>query len=110
MTLCVVCTVHKETRSTGFLVEPQNQGQTRFSLKITRTVYHWPQNYWDNFSWFSLKTGCDSFFWFDLKIGGGGFLGLGLKIVSYGLVICVSKSPRLFFGLGLKIKRDTVAL
>jgi hypothetical protein len=23
---CAVCTVHVETRSTGFLVEPQNQG------------------------------------------------------------------------------------
>jgi hypothetical protein len=27
VTLCAVCTMHKETRSTGFLVEPQNQGQ-----------------------------------------------------------------------------------
>jgi hypothetical protein len=27
MTLCAVCTVHKETRSVGFLVEPQNQGR-----------------------------------------------------------------------------------
>jgi hypothetical protein len=27
VTLCAVCTVHVETRSTGFLVEPQNQGQ-----------------------------------------------------------------------------------
>jgi hypothetical protein len=26
VTLCAVCTVHKETRSTGFLVWPQNQG------------------------------------------------------------------------------------
>jgi hypothetical protein len=26
MALCVVCTVHMETRSVGFLVEPQNQG------------------------------------------------------------------------------------
>jgi hypothetical protein len=25
--LCVVCTVHEETRSASFLVEPQNQGQ-----------------------------------------------------------------------------------
>jgi hypothetical protein len=25
--LCAVCTVHVETRSTGFLVEPQNQGR-----------------------------------------------------------------------------------
>jgi hypothetical protein len=27
VTLCVVCTVHKETRNTSFLVEPQNQGR-----------------------------------------------------------------------------------
>jgi hypothetical protein len=33
-----------------------------------------------------------------------GFLGLGLKIGSYSLVICASKSPRRFLGLGLKIK------
>jgi hypothetical protein len=26
VTLCVVCTVHKETRSAGFLVWPENQG------------------------------------------------------------------------------------
>jgi hypothetical protein len=26
MALCVVCTVQMETRSVGFLVEPQNQG------------------------------------------------------------------------------------
>jgi hypothetical protein len=25
--LCAVCTVHKETRSVSFLVEPQNQGR-----------------------------------------------------------------------------------
>jgi hypothetical protein len=25
--LCAVCTVHKETRRVGFLVEPQNQGR-----------------------------------------------------------------------------------
>jgi hypothetical protein len=41
--LCTVCTVHKETRSTCFLVEPQNQGcrVSQFGdlgLKITMTV------------------------------------------------------------------------
>jgi hypothetical protein len=36
--------------------------------------------------------------------GGEGFLGLNLKIVSYGLVIWASKSPRWFLGLSLKIK------
>jgi hypothetical protein len=33
----------------------------------------------------------------------GGFSGLDIKTGSFGLVIWVSKSPRLFFGLGLKI-------
>jgi hypothetical protein len=33
-----VCTVHVETRSAGFLVEPQNQGR-RFGLKATRTIF-----------------------------------------------------------------------
>jgi hypothetical protein len=37
---CVVCTVHVEMRSTGFLVEPQNQGRV---------------------SWLSLKTKVDGF-------------------------------------------------
>jgi hypothetical protein len=36
--------------------------------------------------------------------GGGEFFDLGLKIGSSGLVIWVSKSPRRFLGLGLKIK------
>jgi hypothetical protein len=27
VTLCVVCTVHEETRSVSFLVEPQNKGR-----------------------------------------------------------------------------------
>jgi hypothetical protein len=27
VTLCAVCTMHVETRSVSFLVEPQNQGQ-----------------------------------------------------------------------------------
>jgi hypothetical protein len=34
--------------------------------------------------------------------GGGGFSGLGLKTDRSGLVIWGSKSPRQFFGLGLK--------
>jgi hypothetical protein len=32
--LCVLCTVHVETRSAGFLVEPQNQGR-RFVSGLT---------------------------------------------------------------------------
>jgi hypothetical protein len=40
--------------------------------------------------------------------GGGGFLDFGLKTNSYGLVIWASKSPRWFFGLGIKTKRTSV--
>jgi hypothetical protein len=66
----------------------------------------WPQNHWDSFllfslktsgdgfSGFGLKTGSDGFSGFGLKTGGDGFSGLGLKTSSYGLVICASKSPR----------------
>jgi hypothetical protein len=39
---------------------------------------------------------------------GGGFPGLVLKTGSSGLVICPSKSPRQFLGLGLKIKQASV--
>jgi hypothetical protein len=47
---CVFCTVHVETGSTGFLVEPQNQGQ-RFvsglaSKPLGRFSPVWPQNRW----------------------------------------------------------------
>jgi hypothetical protein len=60
MTLCAICTVHKETRSEDFLVQPQNQGQqvSRFGPqnwqlrfgdmghKITATVsWFGPQNH-----------------------------------------------------------------
>jgi hypothetical protein len=45
--LCAVCTVHKETRSTCFLVEPQNQGR--------RVSRFWPQNRQLRFGDFDLK-------------------------------------------------------
>jgi hypothetical protein len=54
LTSCAVCTVHMETRSACFLVEPQN--------------------HWDSFLRFGIKTGDDDFSQFDLKTGGG-FLG-----------------------------------
>jgi hypothetical protein len=40
--------------------------------------------------------------------GGGEVLGLCLKTISYDLMILVSKSPRWFLGLCLKIKWATV--
>jgi hypothetical protein len=39
---------------------------------------------------------------------GGGFPGLSLKIDIFGVVIWASKSPRQFFGLGLKTKWASV--
>jgi hypothetical protein len=71
--LCAVCTVHVETRSAHFMVEPQNQGR-RFmndlaSKQLGRFSLVWPQNRWLRFSDLDLKTG------------------------SYGLVICALKLP-----------------
>jgi hypothetical protein len=40
----------------------------------------WPQNHWDDFLQFGLKTGGDSFLWFGLKTGGNGFSRFDLKI------------------------------
>jgi hypothetical protein len=50
---CAVCTWHVETRSVGFLVEPQNQGR-RFvsglaSTPLGRLSPVWPQNRWRRF-------------------------------------------------------------
>jgi hypothetical protein len=83
--LCVICTMHEETRSACFLVEPQNKV---YSLSVV-----WPQNHWDGFLWFVLKTGGDGFLRSGFKTGGFRFPALGLKIDSYGLMICTSKSP-----------------
>jgi hypothetical protein len=49
VTLCVVYTVHDETRSTGFLVEPQNQGRRFVSVLASNPLAGlsvvWPQNH-----------------------------------------------------------------
>jgi hypothetical protein len=68
----------------------------------------WPQNQWDGFLWFGVKTGGDDFLVESQNHGGGGFPGLGLKTGSCGLVIWASKSPRRFLGLGLKTKQASV--
>jgi hypothetical protein len=82
VTLCAFCTMHTETRSAGFLAEPQNQGRLFVSGVASKPLgwflLIWPQNQWLVFS------------------------GLGLKTGSSGLVIWDSKSPRRFVGLGLK--------
>jgi hypothetical protein len=50
---CVVYTVHVETRSAGFLVEPQNQGlwfvSGLASKPLGRFLPVWPQNRWQRF-------------------------------------------------------------
>jgi hypothetical protein len=59
---CVVCTMHVETRSAGFLVEPQNQGRRFVSGLASKPLEQfvnglasksqgrfslvWPQNRW----------------------------------------------------------------
>jgi hypothetical protein len=66
VTPCAVCTVHVETRSANFLVEPQNQGRRFVSGLATKPLgwfligfgiktdgdgllVVWPQNHWDGF-------------------------------------------------------------
>jgi hypothetical protein len=36
--LCAVCTVHMETRSAGFLVEPQNKGRRFVSVLASKPL------------------------------------------------------------------------
>jgi hypothetical protein len=63
--LCTVYTVHVETRSAGFLVEPQNQGRRFISGLASKPL--------GRFFWFGLKTDGDGFSQFSLKTGGSGF-------------------------------------
>jgi hypothetical protein len=55
--------------------------------KVDSLSVVWPQNHWDGFLRFSLKTGGDGFLVEPQNQGGGGFSSLGLKTSSYGLVI-----------------------
>jgi hypothetical protein len=56
-------------------------------IKVDGLSVVWPQNHWDGFVWFGLKTSGNSLSRFGLKIGGFRFSGLGLKTGSSGLVI-----------------------
>jgi hypothetical protein len=74
---CSVYTVYVETRSTGFLVEPQNLGR-QFSVVWPQNNWDslsvvWPQNHWDSFLRFGIKTGDDGFSRFGLKTSDSGF-------------------------------------
>jgi hypothetical protein len=110
--LCAICTMHMETKSVGFLVEPQNQDRWFVSglasKPLGRFLLVWPQNHLDSFSQFDLKISGDGFSRFGLKTGGFGFSSLNLKTGSYVLIIWALKSSRRFPGLGIKIKRATV--
>jgi hypothetical protein len=101
-----------ETRSAGFLVEPQNQGRrfvsglaskpvlTVFSSLASKLVAMVSPSFVSK-----LAVG----FLVELQNqGGGGFPGLGLKTGISGLVIWTSKLLRRFLGLGLKTKRNSV--
>jgi hypothetical protein len=81
---CAIYTVHEETRSACFLVEPQNQGW-RFvsgltSKPLRRFLPVWTQNRWYDFSsvWASklMAMVCE---WFNLKITWAVFTGLASK-------------------------------
>jgi hypothetical protein len=121
---CAVCTWHVETRSTGFFIEPQNQGHRfasglaskplgRFSLvwpqnQRQRFSPVWPQNWWRRFFPVWPQNRRVGFLVEPQNQGGGGFPSLGLKTGSSGLVIWGSKSPRRFLGLSIKIKQALV--
>jgi hypothetical protein len=110
--LCAVCTVHEETRSVGFLVEPQNQGRwfvsDLASKPLERFLPAWPQNQWRWFlplwpqnRWQRFLSVWPQNRWLQV-------FDLGLKTGGYNLVIWASKSPQQFLSLGLKTKRATV--
>jgi hypothetical protein len=100
VTPCVVCTVHKETRSAGFLVEPQNQGlrvsrlgpqnwQLRFSdlgLKITATVFWFGRS-----AWGTCRDLADCFAW---KQVGLEFPNLASRLVEARLQVVYVASTR----------------
>jgi hypothetical protein len=108
VTPCAICTGHVETRSAGFLVEPQNQGRQFVSGLASKSLGRfspvWPQNWWRRFLPVWPQNQWSGFLVEPQNQGGGGFSDLGLKTGSSGLVIWASKSPQRFLGLGLKTK------
>jgi hypothetical protein len=64
MTQCAVCTVHMETMSAGFLVEPQNQGRRFLGLCIktgNSGLMIYASKSLRRVSWLSLKIKVDGF-------------------------------------------------
>jgi hypothetical protein len=70
--LCAVCTIHIETRSAGFLIEPQNQGQQFVSGLASKPLGGflsvWHQNLWLRISRFESQNQQLRFGDLDLKI------------------------------------------
>jgi hypothetical protein len=50
-----------------------------FKTKVDGLSVVWPQNHWDDFLRFGLKTGADGFLRFGLKTDGDGFFRFSLK-------------------------------
>jgi hypothetical protein len=105
--LCAFCTMHVETRSAGFLVEPQNQGLRFVSSLASKPLGRFPglaSNPMVTVSpSLASKPMVTVFFWLGLKTGDDGFLGLASKsrvtVSQFG-----SQNWQLRFGdLGIKI-------
>jgi hypothetical protein len=92
---CAVSTVHVETRSASFLVEPQNHGGRYVSglaSKPMATVFSsLASKLVATISPCLASKLAIGFLVEPQNQGGGGFPGLGLKTDSFGLVIWASK-------------------
>jgi hypothetical protein len=62
-----VCGLHRAR-------EDEKRGVFSIKTKVYGLSVVWPQNHWDNFLWFDLKTGGNIFSRFGLKTGGSSFL------------------------------------
>jgi hypothetical protein len=66
----------------------------------------WPQNHWDGFLRFVLKTGGDGFLRSGLKTSGDGLSPFGLKTGSSGFLVWASKSTATVWWFGSQNYRD----
>jgi hypothetical protein len=109
---CVVCTMHMQMRSTGFLIEPQNQARWFVSGLASKPLGRFPpilpQNWWRWFSpiwpqnrWRQFLPVWPQNRWLR-------FPDLSLKTNSYGLVIWASKLSWRFLSLDLKTKQAMI--
>jgi hypothetical protein len=63
----------------GDLVQRTEVSWLILKTKVKGLSVVWPQNHWDDFLWFGLKTSGDGFLRFGLKTHGDGFLQFSLK-------------------------------